>query len=50
MITLKSNMVTKQDCYSLILIAWCMKLKLKMFIKILVIIRLSRNIMIIQTN
>ena len=54
MITLKMNMVTTQDYYSLIL-----SLKLKIFLKILVkikkswilvIIQLSQNIMVIQTN
>ena len=54
MITLKMNMVTTQDYYYLIL-----SLKLKIFLKILVkikkswilvIIQLSQNIMVIQTN
>ena len=39
MITLKTTMVTNQDYYSLILIVWSMKLKLKMFMKILVRIK-----------
>ena len=52
-------MVTAQDYSSLTLIVSCMKLKLKMFMKILVginkclilaIIHLSQNIMVIQTN
>ena len=59
MITLQINMVTTQDYYSLILIVWHMKLKTKMFMKILVrikkclilvIIQLNQNIMMIQTN
>ena len=59
MITLKINMVTAQNYSSLTLIVWSMKLKLKMFMKILVginkclilaIIHLSQNIMVIQTN
>ena len=39
MITLKTTMVTNQDYHSLILIVWSMKLKLKMFMKILVRIK-----------
>ena len=35
MITLKTNMVTTRDYYSEVLTVKCMKLKLKMFIKIL---------------
>ena len=60
MITLKINMVLTQDCYSLIV--RCLKLKLKMHVKILVrikklaiirnlaVIMLSQSIMMIQTN
>ena len=56
---MSQNVVTTQGYYSLTLIVWSMKLKLKMFIKILgktrkcltlVIIQLSQNIMMIQTN
>ena len=36
MITLKINMVTTGDLYSLNLTVWCMKLKSKMLAKILV--------------
>ena len=59
MITLKITMVLNQYYYALILIVWYMKLKLKIFMKILVkvkkclilvIIHLSQNIMMIQTN
>ena len=59
MITLTINMVTTQDYYSQTLITKCMKLKLKMSMKVLamikkcltlVIIHLSQNNMIIQTN
>ena len=59
MITLKIEMVTTQEYYSQILIVECMKIKLKMSMEILttmkkcltlVIIKLKRNIMIIQTN
>ena len=35
-ITLKRNTLTTQDYYSLILIVWYIKLKLKMFMEILV--------------
>ena len=57
MITLKINMIKNQDCRSLILIVWCMKIKSKMFTKFvakikkgLVVLQLSQNIMITQTN
>ena len=59
MITLKINLVKTQEYYPQTLLVWCMKLKLKMYIKILetinkcltlVIIQLSQNIMIIQIN
>ena len=59
MIILNINMVTTQDYYSQTLIDKCMKLKLKMSVKILttikkrltiVVIQQSKNIMIIQTN
>ena len=58
MITLKTNMRTNKNYYSQALIVSCMKLKLKMSMKILValnkclisVIRLTQNIMIIQTN
>ena len=58
MITLKINMRTNKNYYSQTLIVSCMKLKLKMSMKILValnkclisVIRLTQNIMIIQTN
>ena len=58
MITFKMNMVATQDFYLLILIVWCIKLKLKKFIKNskdkdmfgLAIILLSQNVMIIQAN
>ena len=59
MIKLKINMTTNQNYYSQTLINYCIKLKLKMPTKILaarkkylisVIIQLSQNIMIIQTN
>ena len=59
MIKLEINVATTQDYYSLIQTAWCMKLKLKMFMKILgkikkclilVIIQLSQNVMMIKTN
>ena len=59
MITWKIPMVKTKDYYSQTLILWCMKLKLKISKKILakikkcftlVIIQLSQNIMIIQTN
>ena len=40
--------VTNQDYYSVILIVWCMKLKLKMFMKILVRIKNSLIFGIIQ--
>ena len=36
---IKNKMVTTQDYYSLILIVWCMKSQLKMFMKILVRIK-----------
>ena len=58
-IILKINVVTTQDYYSLILLVYCMKLKLNMFMKILiktktclilVVIQLSQNFMMIQTN
>ena len=59
MITLKINIITNQNYYSQTLIFLCMKLKLKMSLKILaaikkclisVIIRLSQNTIMIQTN
>ena len=59
MITLKTNMVTNLDYYLPLLIVWCIKLKLKIFMKILlkvknflvlVIIQLSQNITMIQAN
>ena len=59
MIKLKMNAVTTQSSYSQKLIASCVKLKLKMSLKILVainecsilvIIWLSQNTMMIQTN
>ena len=59
MVTSKINMVTNQDCYLKTLIVEYVKLKLKMSMKILasinkyftlVIIQVSQNIMIIQTN
>ena len=59
MVTSKINMVTTQDCYLKTLIVEYVKLKLKMSMKILasinkyftlVIIQVSQNIMIIQTN
>ena len=55
MIALKIN-ITTQDYYSQPLIAQCKKLKLKIFMKLLaqvcfmLIIQLSQNIMMIQTN
>ena len=48
MITLKINMVTTEDYYSLILIVSCMKLKPKMFIKIFVKIKKCLVLAIIQ--
>ena len=39
MITLRINMVTTQGYYSLTLIVWCIKLKLEIFMKILVWIK-----------
>ena len=59
MIKSKTNMATNQDYHSHILTAWCMKLKDKMFMTILVriktylilvIILLSQNIKMIQTH
>ena len=58
MITLKTNMVTTRDYYSEVLTVKCMKLKLKMFIKILVAIKnclilaipLCENTKMIQIN
>ena len=59
MITLKINMVTTQDYYSLILIVWCIKLKPKKLMKILVrikkfwilvITQLVQSIKMNQTN
>ena len=59
MITLKINMTTNQNYYSQTLLMQCIKLKLKMSMKvlatikkclILVVIRNSQNTMIIQTN
>ena len=59
MITLKINTVTTQNSYSQTLIVYCIKLELKMSMKILaaikkclilVIIRLSQNTIIIQTS
>ena len=58
MITLKTNMRTNKNYYSQALTVSCMKLKLNMSMKILValnkclisVIRLTQNIMIIQTN
>ena len=56
---IKINMVKTQDYYSLTLIVWCVKLKIKIFMRILIriekcsilaIIHLSQNIMMIQTN
>ena len=38
MITLKTNMATTQEYYSLILIVLCMKLKPNMFMRILIMI------------
>ena len=38
MITLKTNMTTTQEYYSLILIVLCMKLKPNMFMRILIMI------------
>ena len=58
-ITLKLNMLTTQDYYSLIQTVWCMKLKRKMLMNILVeiqicfilaIVGLSQNNMITQKN
>ena len=55
----KKNMTTNRYCYSLTLVAWCMKWKLNMFTKIslntkncliLAIIQLRQNFMIIQTS
>ena len=52
-------MVADQDHYSVTLIVWCMKLKLKIYMNILVriekcliseIILVSQNIMMIRTN
>ena len=48
MTTLKTNMVTTQDYYSLALIVWSTKLKLKMFIKILVRIKKCLILVILQ--
>ena len=59
MITLKINVPTAQGYYSQTVIVQCMKLKRKIFIKILaaikkflilVIITLSQNTMLIQKN
>ena len=59
MITLKINTTTNQNYYSETLVVSCKKLKLKMSMNILVaikgslillIIRLSQNTMMIQTN
>ena len=59
MITLKINMTTNQNYYSQTLLMQCIKLKLKMSMKvlatikkclILAVIRNSQNTMIIQTN
>ena len=59
MIAFKTNEIITQDYYSLTLIVWCMKLKLKMFMKILVrmkkflileIFLPSEKLMMIQTN
>ena len=59
MITLKINMTTNQSYYLQTLIVQCMKLKLKISMNILaaikkclilVIIRLSQNTVMIQTN
>ena len=59
MITLKTNMVTTGDYYSLALTIYCMKLKRKIHIKIstrtkkcliLAIFLLIQNIVMIQTN
>ena len=36
-------MVTTQKCYPFTLIVWCIKLKLKMFMKILVRIKISKD-------
>ena len=57
MVTLKINMVTTEDYYLQTLISYCMKLKLKISVKILattikkclpsVIIQRSQNVMII---
>ena len=58
-VTLEINFTTIQDYYSLIVTVSCIKFKQKMFSKILVkiekqfilvIIELSQNIMVIQTN
>ena len=43
-------MTRNQNYYTQTLIVQCMKLKLKMSIKILVIIQLSQNTMMIQKN
>ena len=56
MIRVKINMESTQDYYSLIPIAECMRLKLKMFMKILakikkcLILVIIQNIKMIQTN
>ena len=59
MIILKINMKIIQDYYSLILIVWCIKLKLKLPLMVLatakkclifVIIGLSQTFAMIQTN
>ena len=39
MIILKVNMITTQDYYSLTLVVWCMKLKRKIFMNILIKIK-----------
>ena len=50
MITLKTNMAATQNYYSLILIVRDMKLKLKIFVKILVRITKFLILIIIQLN